>query len=109
MCVHHRSDAVKAETVKLILFHVEAEVAKQETKDFVVIIIEQSAIPQLMATFGAAVEVLVVGAIELIEAVVHILAGVRVNHIKQHSDAHTVSCVDELLQLVRCTCKLKPR
>lgn len=42
--VHHRSDAIEAETVKHELIHVEAEVREEETEDLVRAIVEKPAV-----------------------------------------------------------------
>lgn len=102
--VHHGGDAVEAEAVELVLFHVEAEVAEQEAEDLVVIVVEEAAVPELVSAFDAAVEVLVVCAVELVQAVVHILTGVGVDHVEQDGDAHAVGGVNEFFQLFGCAC-----
>ena len=55
--IHHTRNSVKPETVKLVLFHVEAQVAHQETKDFMVAVVEQPAVPQFMTALTTFMEI----------------------------------------------------
>jgi hypothetical protein len=82
MRVHHAGDAIESETVELILFHPEAQVAEQEAQNFVVTIIEESAIPKLMSALGTFVKVLMVTAIKVVEAVEYVLRSVTVHYIQ---------------------------
>jgi hypothetical protein len=82
MCVNHARDTIEAETIKLVLFHPESQIAKQETEDFVVTIVEQPAVPQLVPSLRTLVEVLVIATIEQVEAVQNVLRGVAVNDIQ---------------------------
>ena len=52
-----------------------------------------------MLALRTAMEVEVIRAVELIEAVQDILACVRVDHIEEDGQAHAVSGVDEFLEL----------
>ena len=99
--VHHARDTVKAEAVKLVLLHPEAEVAEQESKDLMMAVVEQTAVPQFMPTASAFMEVEVVRAIEVVEPVENVLAGVRVDDVKENGNSHPVSSVDQLLELLR--------
>ena len=74
--VKHRRNTIKAETIKHEFLHVEPQVGKQEAKDFVRFVVEQTGIPKLVTTFGAAVEVLVIGSVKVVDAVFYVLAGV---------------------------------
>lgn len=101
MDIEHAGDTVKTETVKLILIHPETKVAQQKPENLVVSVVEKSAIPLIVATLAAAMEVLVIGTIELIETVKNILRGMTVNDIEKNNNTHAVGCVNELLQILR--------
>ena len=62
-------------------------------------VVEESAIPKLVATFAALVEVEVVCSVEQVQPIKYVFAGVRVNDVEKDSDTHPVRSVDELLEL----------
>lgn len=99
--VKHGGHTIKAETVEAVFLHPEAKVGEQESQNFVVTVVKQSAVPELVATLGALVEVEVVGVVEHVQPVKDILRCVRVNHVEQDSDTHAVRSVNQLLELVR--------
>ena len=99
--VEHGSHTVKAEAVKSVLIHPETQVGKQETQNLVVSVVEQPTIPEFVTAFGALVEVEVVGVVEHVQPVRHILRRVRVNHVQQDCDTHAVCSVNQLLEFVR--------
>ena len=101
MQIKHACDAIKAEAIKVILVHPESEVAQQEPKNLMMSVVEQSAIPELMSSFGALVEVLMIGAVKLIEPIKNVLRCVAVDNVEQHRDAHTVCGVHQLFQVFR--------
>ena len=74
--VHHARHSVESETIKSVLLNEEPKVAQQEPHYLVAAIVEQTRVPQLMATFGALVEVLVVASVKLVETIKNVLAGV---------------------------------
>ena len=84
--VQHASDTVKAEAVKLVLVHPEAQVAQQEAKNFMTAIVEQSAVPKLVSSSGTLVEVLRIATIKLIQTIQHVLRSMAVNDIQQDSN-----------------------
>jgi hypothetical protein len=98
--VNHARDSIKAETVKLVLFHPEAQVTEQEPQHLVATVVEQSAVPQVMTAPCSLVEVEVVAAIEHVQSVKDVLGRVAVDDIEQNGNAHAVSGVNELLKLV---------
>ena len=101
--VHHAGDTVKTEAIKAILLHVEAQIAQQETHGLVAVVVEQTRVPKVMAPFSTLVEVLVIASVKVVESVQDVLAGVRVDDIEKNRDAQSVSSVNQLLQLFRCT------
>lgn len=98
--VHHAGNAVESEAVELILLHIEPKIAEKESENFVRPIVEQPAIPELMAAFYAFVEVKVVGAVKLVDAVEDVLAGMRVHDVEEDCEAHSVRRVDEFFELL---------
>lgn len=54
-----------------------------------------------MAAFGTFVEVEMVGAVEEVETVEHVLACMRMNDVQEDGYSHTMGSVDKLLQLFR--------
>ena len=63
-------------------------------------VVEQPAVPQLVSSLGALVEVEVVTAVEHVETVKHVLRCVTVHHVQQDGNAHSVRSINELLQVV---------
>ena len=98
--VHHAGHAVEPEAVELVLLHPVTEVAQQESKNLVMPVVEESTIPELVPTTTTFMEVLVVRAIEEVEPIENVLAGMRVHNVEEDGDAHAVSCIDELSQFL---------
>ena len=92
--VHHTRHTVKAEAVKLELLDPEAQVAEQEAQHLVVAVVEEAAVPELVAAAGALVEVEVVSTIELVEAIQDVLARMGVDNIKEDGDTQSVSRIN---------------
>lgn len=72
--IHHASDTIESITVKLILLYPETEIAEEETKDFVMTIVEQATVPEVMSSFSASMEIQVISAIKEIEPVENVFA-----------------------------------
>ena len=100
MRVEHAGHAVEAEAVEVVLFHPKAQIREQEAQDLVVAVVEDPTVPELVATARAAVEVQRVAVVEHVEAVEHVLAGVRVHDVQQDGDAHAVRGVDQRFEVV---------
>lgn len=64
-------------------------------------VVEEAAAPHGVLPAGRSVEEAGVRAVEAVQAVLGVLGGVAVDAVQQHHDAHGVSHVDQLLQLVR--------
>lgn len=64
-------------------------------------IVEQPAVPLVMLSPGPPVEVLMIGAIELVQSIEDILRGVAVNNVQQDNEAQAVGSVDQLLEVLR--------
>src|SRR5690242_28446 len=98
--VDHACNTVEAEAIELVLVHPEPQVAEQETEDLVVTVVEQSAVPQLVSSLGALVEVLVVAAVEHVQSIQDVLGGVAVDDVQKNGNAHAVRSVNELLEII---------
>ena len=66
--IEHAGDAIEAEAVEAKFFQPVAQVAQQEALDFVFAVIEQQRIPGDMLPARAGVEILIIGAVEKIQA-----------------------------------------
>jgi hypothetical protein len=73
VCIEHASDTVKPESIKLVLVHPETQVTQKEPQDFVMPIVEQATIPQLMSTLSTLVEIEMVRSIEHVQTIEHVL------------------------------------
>ena len=60
-----------------------------------VVVIKQTTVPEFVLPFPAFVEILVVGAIELVQSIKDIFAGMRMNNVEKYRQAHTMSCINE--------------
>lgn len=63
-------------------------------------VVEEAAVPHAVLPSGRIVEEARLGAVEAVQAVLRVLGGVAVDDVQQHHDAHRVSHVDQLLQLL---------
>jgi hypothetical protein len=68
----------------------------------VVSIVEEPAVPELVAALGAFVEVLVVGAVEEVQPVEDVLRCVRVYDVEQDREAEAVGSIDQFFQVLWC-------
>lgn len=66
-------------------------------------VVEETAVPQAVLPPGWGVEETRVTAIEAVQAVLRVLGGMAVHDIQKHHDAHGVSHINQLLQLIRGT------
>lgn len=114
--VHHTGHPIKPEAIEHVDIHVEAEVRQEEAQHFVVAVIEEPRVPQLMSAFSTFMEIEMIGAVEHVDAMaisggpnVHdnvspvnnILAGMRVHNIEKNSEAHLMRFVNQSLELLR--------
>lgn len=63
-------------------------------------VVEEAAVPETVLSSGWRMEETGVGPVEEVQAVLRVLGGMAVNHVQQHHDAHRMSHVDHLLQLL---------
>lgn len=100
MFVHHARHPIEAESIKLVLFHPEAEVAHQEPQDLVGSIVEKPTVPKFVATSCSLVEVEMICSIELVQAVENIFTSMGMNNVQKNGDTHTMSGVNEFLEVL---------
>ena len=98
--VQHAGDTIESETIEVVFLHPETQVAEQEAQNLVVAVVEQSAVPQLMSSLGALMEVQVVAAVEHVQTIEHVLGCVAVHHVQQHGDSHAMCSINELLEVI---------
>jgi hypothetical protein len=65
-------------------------------------------IPKLMTTSSSLVEVTVISTVKVVQPIFGILGCVRMNDIEKDDKAHPVSGINQRLEVVRGSCKLKP-
>lgn len=73
MSVQHTGDSVEAEAIELVFVHPEAKVAQQKTHHFMVTIVEKTTVPLVMISFAAAVEVLMISSVKIVETIQNVL------------------------------------
>lgn len=73
MDVEHTGNTIETETIELILIHPESKVAQQKSENLMVSIVEQPAVPLVMATLAATMEVLVISTVKLVETIQDVL------------------------------------
>ena len=98
--VEHAGDTVEAEAIKLVLLHPESKVTQEEAQHFMAAIVEQPTVPQLMATLDTLMEIEVVGPIEHVNSIQHVLRSMAVHDVQQNHQAQAVGSVDELLEVL---------
>lgn len=101
MQVQHTCHAIKSETIKLVLIHPESQVAEQESHDFMMAVVEEPAVPLIMASPTTCMEILMVRPIKLIQSIEDILGSMTVDDIQQDDKTQAVGGVDKLLQILR--------
>jgi hypothetical protein len=97
--VHHTRNTIESEAVELEFIHPEAEVAEQESENLMVGIVEEATIPQVMAALATLMEVEVISAVEFIQTIQDVLAGMGMDDIKKDGDTHSVGGIDQLLEV----------
>ena len=95
-----RGDAVEAEAVEAELLEPVADVGEQEAADLVAAVVEALRVPRRVLAALAGVEVLVAGAVEVVEALGEVLDGVGVDDVQQDGEAEAVGGVDEVLEVL---------
>ena len=67
----------------------------------VLAVVEHPGLPGVVPAPAAGQEVLVVGAVQVVQALALVGTGVAVHHVQQHGDAQAVGLVDQVLQVLR--------
>mmetsp|Transcript_53980 Transcript_53980/g.110172 ORF Transcript_53980/g.110172 Transcript_53980/m.110172 type:complete len:679 (+) Transcript_53980:411-2447(+) len=103
MLVEDGGHAVEAEAVEAVLLQPPPQVRQQETQHLPRRVVEDTTVPEGVVAFGPLVEVLMRGAVEVVDAVKDVLGSVRVHNVEQHRHPHRVRLVDQALQAVGVT------
>ena len=98
--IEHARHAVEAEAVDVELFEPETDIAEQEAEDFVLAVIKEHGIPRGVLAPGSGVEVLVVGAVEVVQAFDGVLDGVAVDEIEIDGEPEAVGIIDEAFEII---------
>lgn len=69
MFIHHTRYTVESEPVELVFFYPEAKVAKKESQDFMVSVIEEATIPKFVAPFSAFMEIKMVRPVKFVDSI----------------------------------------
>ena len=85
MCIEHACYTIEAESVELIFIHPETQVAEKEAEHFMVPVVKKPTVPQLMAALASLMEVLVIRAIKLVQAIEDILGSMAMDHVKKNN------------------------
>ena len=99
--IDHGGHAVEAEAVEVVLLLPELQVGQQEVEHLHPAVIEQLRAPGGMPAALSGQEVLVVGAVQLVQTLAGVRAGVGVHHVQQYEQVQLVGLVDEILQILR--------
>lgn len=101
--VHHTCDTIEPEAIELEFVQPEAKVAEQESEDLVVGIVEETTVPKVMTALATLMEVEVISAVELVQTIQDVLAGMGMDDVKKDGDTHPVGRIDQLLEVFRCS------
>ena len=99
--VEHGSNAVEAETVKMVLAEPVLAVAQQEVHHLVLSVVEAEAVPSRMLVSVARIEILVRVAGKIAQTFQLVLHGVRVHDVHDDCDSVLMGRIDEVLQFLR--------
>lgn len=72
--VHHTRHTIEPETVEFIFLHIKSQIAEEEAQNLVASIVEESAVPELMSSFAAFVEVQMISSVKQVQTIEHVLA-----------------------------------
>jgi len=98
--IEHGGDTVEPETVKVVLLQPEFQVGQQKVDHFVFAVVETFCAPGRVVALGRIVEELVGRAVKFVNALPGVPAGVGMDHIQKHGDAHIVGGVDKVFQVL---------
>ena len=98
--IEHGSHAVEAEAIEAELLQPIAHIGEQELQRFLLAVVEEFGIPELVVAALAAVQVLKIGAIEEVDALANVFHRVGMYEVHDDQQTHTVRSINELLQLL---------
>ena len=101
--IQHRRYTVKTESIEFIFFQPVFTVRQQEVNDFILAIVKTKRIPRRMFTTPSRIEILVRITGKITQSFYLILHCMGMNNIHNNSDTHSMSSIDQLLQLIRST------
>ena len=107
--IDHAGNAVKSETVKMIFFLPELQVAQQKMQNLHPAVVEQFGAPCRMPALSAFQKILSFRTVLKLQAFTDIRARVAVHHVKQHADVHSVRFVHKILQVFRIAVPVRRR
>src|SRR5690606_38706420 len=100
MMVQHGRRPVKTEPIEMKLLHPIADIGQQKLLYFPLAVVEKLGIPSSVIAPVSRMEVLMLAAIKLVEALIYILHRVRMHDIHDDGYVHSVSGIDERLELL---------
>ena len=98
--IEHRGDAVEAETVDVVFLHPVLHVRQEEVLGLVLAVVEAAGAPGGMAALRTGIEVQVVRAVEVGQALGLVVHAVAVDDVHHHGDALAVGVVHQALELL---------
>lgn len=100
MGIQHAGYAIEPETIEIILIHPESKIRQQEPQHLMVTVVEKPAVPQLVPSFCAFVEIQIISAVKVVEPIGSILRCMTMDHVQQDNDTHPVSGIYQFSQIV---------
>mmetsp|Transcript_43995 Transcript_43995/g.71580 ORF Transcript_43995/g.71580 Transcript_43995/m.71580 type:complete len:239 (-) Transcript_43995:782-1498(-) len=100
MEVQHGRHTIETEAVEAVLLHPPPQIRQQESQNLPVPIVEQSAVPEVMLALASCMEILMICAVKVVDAIIRVGRRMRVHHIHQHHYAQLVSTVNQGLELL---------
>ncbi len=100
--VEHGGDAIEAKAVEMEFLEPVADVGEQEVADLGSAVVEALGIPLRVLAAIAGVEILVAGAIEVVESLRHVFHGMGVNDVEQHREVEPVGGIDQVFEIFGC-------
>ncbi len=88
--IEHRGNSVKSESVKSINVNPHTQIREEKTENLPVVVVEETRVPERVITAWPGMEVAGVRPVKHVEAILGVLACVRVDHIEHDEYAHSV-------------------
>lgn len=99
--VEHGGDAIEAEAVHVVLPDPPGQVGQEVPQHLVLRVVEAEGVPLPVHPLFAAVRVQKVGAVQLGQTLLRVLAEVRVDDVQKHQDPLPVALVHQPLEVIR--------